>query len=55
MALELSVLNLTNSRDHDIDYFYSSRLPGESAEGSEDLHYHPLEPRTLRLKADYKF
>ena len=55
IALELSVLNLANSRDHDIDYFYSSRLPGESAEGNEDLHYHPLEPRTLRLKADYKF
>jgi outer membrane receptor protein involved in Fe transport len=55
IALELSVLNLANSRDHDIDYFYSSRLPGESAEASEDLHYHPLEPRTLRLKADYKF
>lgn len=55
LSLELGVFNLTNSKDHDIDYFYSSRLPEESLDGSEDLHFHPLEPRTMRLKLEYRF
>jgi hypothetical protein len=33
----------------DITYFYASRLPGEPAAGVEDKHFHPAEPRTLRL------
>ena len=33
----------------DIMYFYASRLPGEPASGVEDKHFHPAEPRTLRL------
>lgn len=51
----LSILNLFDSNDHDIDYWYASRLPGESAEGTEDLHYHPIEPRTLRAGITYLF
>ena len=45
-----------DSDDHDIDYFYASRLTSDPV-GSEieDLHYHVLEPRTLRLSAVYKF
>jgi hypothetical protein len=54
-SMELDILNALNSLDHDIDYFYSSRLNGEPAEGIEDIHYHPVEPRTLRLKIDYRF
>jgi hypothetical protein len=49
------VLNLLNSRDHDITYFYASRLPGEPAGGVEDIHFHPVEPRTVRLYLTYKF
>ena len=41
-------LNLANSKDDDIAYFYASRLPGEIAEGVEDVHFHPLEPRSVR-------
>lgn len=50
------VLNLTNSDDHDIDYFYASRL-GREASGleTEDIHYHVIEPRTVRLSVSYKF
>lgn len=51
----LDVLNLLDSNDNDIDYFYASRLPGEPAEGVEDRHSHPLEPRTLRAKVTYRF
>ena len=38
--LQVDVLNLFDSDDHDIDYFYASRLPSEPAEGVEDIHYH---------------
>ncbi len=44
----LDVLNLFDSGDDDISYFYASRLPGEPAGGIEDLHFHPLEPRSVR-------
>lgn len=52
---DLSVLNLFDSKDHDIDYLYTSRLDGEAAEGEEDIHFHPIEPRTLRVGATYRF
>jgi len=55
MTLALDVLNLLDSDDHDIDYFYTSRLPDEPAEGVEDNHYHPMEPRTWRLSASWRF
>lgn len=53
--LELDMLNLLDSKDHDIDYLYASRLPGEPAEGVEDIHFHPIEPRTARLSFKYQF
>jgi outer membrane receptor protein involved in Fe transport len=53
--LKMDVLNLLDSDDHDIDYYYASRLPGEPAGGVEDIHFHILEPRTVRVYATYKF
>lgn len=53
--LRLEVLNLLDSTDHDIDYFYASRLPGEPADGIEDIHYHIFEPRQFRLQATWRF
>jgi len=47
--LRLDAFNLFDSSEADISYFYPSRLPGEPAEGVEDVHFHPLEPRSLRL------
>ena len=44
----VEALNLFDSADDDITYFYASRLPGEPADGIEDVHFHPIEPRTLR-------
>ena len=55
LVAQLDVLNLFNSKDHDIDYFYASRLPGEPAAGVEDIHFHPMEPRTVRFYLTYKF
>ncbi|WGL15694.1 TonB-dependent receptor [Microbulbifer bruguierae] len=53
--LQLDLLNLLDSRDHDVDYFYASRLPGEGSDGAEDIHYHIFEPRSLRASLRYQF
>jgi hypothetical protein len=56
LTLKLDILNALDSKDHDIDYFYASRLANEAPNSAtEDLHYHVLEPRTLRLSAAYRF
>lgn len=47
--LALEITNLLNSNDNDIEYFYTSRLPGEPLAGIEDIHQHPYEPRQVRL------
>jgi len=52
--VRLDVLNALDSRDDDITYFYASRLPGEPAGGVEDVHFHPIEPRTARLYVAWK-
>ncbi len=51
----VDVFNLLNARASDIDYYYASRLPGEPAEGVNDIHTHPTEPRTARLFIAYAF
>ncbi len=48
-------LNLLGRDDNDIEYYYASRLPGESAAGSEDVHLHPAEPRTFRISVTRRF
>ena len=53
--LQLEVLNLLDSDDHDIDYFYESRLPQGPATGVEDIHYHIFEPRQARVSATWLF
>ncbi len=55
LSLGLDIFNIFNSRDHDIDYFYPSRLVGELEGGEEGLHFHPVEPRNLRLRFEYSF
>jgi outer membrane receptor protein involved in Fe transport len=47
--LALDVFNLFNAADSDIDYFYTSRLPGEPLDGIADIHTHPTPPRTARV------
>lgn len=55
LQLTLDVLNLFDSNDDDITYYYASRLPGEPAEGVEDIHFHPVEPRTVRGYVTWRF
>jgi hypothetical protein len=51
----LDFLNLFNSRDQDITYFYDSRLPGEPTGGVADRHFHPLEPFGVRLNVAWVY
>jgi len=53
--IRFDVLNLLDSDDEDIAYFYASRLPGEPLAGVEDVHFHPIEPRTARLYVRFAF
>jgi hypothetical protein len=55
LVAQLEVLNLFNSSQNDIAFYYASRLPGEPAAGVNDLHVHPLEPRLVRFYLTYKF
>jgi hypothetical protein len=47
--LKVDVLNLFDAEDSDIDYLYTSRLPGEPEGGVDDVHFHPVEPFTVRV------
>jgi len=50
----VSVFNLLDRRDDDIEYYYPSQLRGEPAPVS-DLHFHPMEPRSVRASLSYRF
>lgn len=54
VRLQLTVLNVFNAKARDIQYYYASRLAGEPAEGISDVHYHPAEPRQLRVGARWE-
>ena len=55
VELAADLLNVFNSRDKEIEYFYASRLQGEPPEGIEDRHFKAVEPRQLRVSALVKF
>ncbi len=49
------VLNILDSRDDDIDYFYATRFPGEPAKGIEGRNSRIVEPRQLRVGITKRF
>ena len=53
--INLEGYNLTNRKESAIDYYYTSRLPGEPAEGVNDVHFHPIESRSFRLNLIVNF
>ena len=53
--LVLDLFNVFDRNASDIDYYYASRLKGEPAAGVEDIHFHPVEPRSLRLTLSASF
>ena len=55
LRVALDVFNLFDRKASDIDYYYTSRLPGEPADGVNDIHFHPVEPRTARVSFVARF
>jgi outer membrane receptor protein involved in Fe transport len=53
-SVALAAYNVFDSNDNDITYFYESQLPGET-QPVADRHFHPVEPRTLRLTLETRF
>ena len=53
--IHVDVFNLLNRQVSDIDYFYRSRLPGEGADGVDDVHFHPALPRSIRVGLNLAF
>jgi len=54
VRLGLDVLNLFDSEDADITYFFESQLPGEAGPVS-DIHFKPVEPRQVRASLAVNF
>ena len=57
-SVNFDVFNLFNRKSNDVEYFYCSRVPGDNPAtarckdgqiGMDDIHFHPAEPRTVRL------
>jgi len=55
VRLSVQGFNLLNARVSDIDYFFTSRLPGEPAEGVDDIHFHAAIPRSARVALQVSF
>ncbi len=60
LRLAVTLLNVFDSEDNDITYYYESQLPALGSAGAEtapvaDIHFHPVEPRTLRLAVTASF
>ena len=53
-SLGFELLNVTDAEDDDIAYFFESALPGELTP-VEDVHFHPVVPRTARASVRYTF
>ena len=53
--LLVDVFNIFDAKVSNIDYYYTSRLPGEPAAGVNDIHTHPYEPREVRVTLNMKF
>jgi hypothetical protein len=55
VRVAIEMFNLLDAKVADIDYFYTSRLPGEPAQGVEDVHTHPALPRSARVGVLFLF
>jgi hypothetical protein len=53
--VDLDIFNLFDKKASDVDYYYQSRLTGEGPDGASDIHFHPVEPRSLRLALTHRF
>lgn len=54
LTVSVELLNAFDAEDADITYFFESQLPSETSP-VEDIHFHPVEPRQVRLSLRYRF
>lgn len=52
---QIGIFNIFNSRANAADYYYTSRLQGEPADGVAGFQSHPLEPRSVRFSVTKMF
>lgn len=55
VRIDLDVFNMLNAAVSDIDYYYTSRLPNEPLNGTDDVHFHPVETRAFRVAVTTSF
>ena len=55
LRLRFDVFNIFDRKADDITYYYASHLPGEPADGVNDIHFHPVESRSFRVAALVNF
>ncbi|WP_174296301.1 TonB-dependent receptor [Sphingomonas bacterium] len=55
IEIAADLLNAFDAKDNEIEYYYTSRLPGEPLAGVDDRHIKPIEPRQLRVSATARF
>jgi hypothetical protein len=53
-TIALDVFNLLNAKADDISYFYPSRTTPAGA-ATDDVHFHPAEPRAFRVSLTLRF
>jgi TonB dependent receptor. len=54
LRVGIQLLNLFDSHDHDIDYYYASRLStSEPVDGINDNEFHPVQPFQVRATVSY--
>ncbi len=54
LEASVEILNLFDAEDSAIDYYYESQLQGEAAPVN-DIHFHPVLPRTVRASLTARF
>jgi hypothetical protein len=54
LIVRIDGFNLFDQQSHQIDYYYASRLAAEPA-GVDNIHFHPLEPRSFRVSVRKEF
>jgi len=54
LSAAVTLLNLFDEKGDDITYYYESQLPGEVAP-VDDIHFHPVEPRQIRVALTARF
>jgi hypothetical protein len=54
-SVQVEVFNLLDRKVSAIDYYYTSRLRDEPAAGVDDIHFHPAEPRSVRISLKHNF